>query len=810
MALIVLVGAAIIAFLLMFPPRRARVEAPFALITEGPGPGAVPGRFTASVDLFRDTRVTRGRLFAPPSDPTAAWPWQSEVDERNTCTGRPTLERNFGLGERFDAGGAADAEDQAYETRRAVALGAGEVLRFSPCVPEPPVPPPPEPTLPGETVVTFSFPPNVPLVPVNRPSDAGEMRLRFALGALPTAPEASWVDVRVLCVGADPSAKPTRRLPVVRGRWTDHDIALTPEICPGGPNVVAFNADAGPGTLTGAVLVAHPRLFYTPATPAPPRPNVVLINVDTLLPRTLGYMGATRGASPNLDRLAAEGISWDQTYANGNWSKPSHASFFTSQRPHDLGLKFWRNANDALEKGLWRGLQHRTLVHAFRDAGYFTYGAASNLFDSPVLPTGVDLGFERFTDNPTSMDHPLELIDDLERFLATQRDAPFFLFFNPETPHYKYRPPREYLWQTGGIQSADTLDWDLYFGEVAYADAYVGRLLALLDHYGMRENTLVMVTSDHGEQLSPELAQAVYLRDPFDPFDYYFKETTLFRHGLSPYDEEWHVPWIVRLPSAFGPTAAGTRIAAQVEVMDQAPTLLALAGLPPEPGFRGRVVYPQAPADTPALMEGRNFDAVRLPPWKYVRRVPGADLVSPVGKHAWRWAPESLFDLSSPEGERRDVAAEHPEQLARLRSTWHTLRGRPQNLWRLRLGADARPVSGEIDLGGDAPPLQFALDPKRTPELAFSADEAADLALTADCPHAAVRVGPLALPLAEGYPLRLGPDLARATRALTPPTPAGALQIWHTPVTDGGPETTDTGALGKDLQDALRAWGYAN
>lgn len=794
MALIVLVGVAIVAFLLMFPPRRARVEAPFAAIPEGPG--VVPGRFTASVDLFRDTLIVGDRGAA------SAWPWQSEADDAHRCGATASGERNVGLGERFDAGGAADAEDQAYEARRVVPVVDVTIRRctddlrtnVSNILP----PEAREGLAPGGDADADAF--GEPLLPPGAAAAAVGVELRFGLGALPGASVALRLTVEVDC-NAGPRA--TETFDVLPGRYADHHLALTDRACPDGPRAVRFKSSGAP------VLVAHPRLWYAPATPAPRRPNVVLVNVDTLLPRTLGYMGSPRGASPNLDRLVAEGISWDQTYANGNWSKPSHASFFTSQRPHDLGLKFWRNANDALEKGLWRGLQHRTLVHAFRDAGYFTYGAASNLFDSPVLPTGVDLGFERFTDNPTSMDHPLELIDDIERFLATQRDAPFFLFFNPETPHYKYRPPREYLMQTGGVRSADTLDWDLYFGEVAYADAYVGRLLALLDHYGMRENTLVMVTSDHGEQLSPELAQAVYLRDPFDPFDYYFKETTLFRHGLSPYDEEWHVPWIVRLPSAFGPTAAGTHIAAQVEVMDQAPTLLALAGLSPEPGFRGRVVYPQAPADTPALMEGRNFDAVRLPPWKYVRRVPGADLVSPVGTHAWRWAPESLFDLSSPEGERRDVAAEHPEQVARLRNTWRALRGQPQNLWRLRLGAEARPVTGEVRIG-DGEPLRFALDTKYTPELAFSASADAEVSLTADCPPAAVRVGPLALPLAEGFPLRLGVDLARASRALTPPPPTGALQLWHTPVTDGGPETTDTGALGKDLQDALRSWGYAH
>jgi arylsulfatase A-like enzyme len=797
MALIVLVGAVIIAFLLMFPPRRARVEAPFAPIPEGPGPGAVPGRFTASVDLFRDTLIVGERGGAAP------WPWQSDADDARRCGATPTGERNVGLGERFDSGAAADAEDQAYEARRVVSVTDVTVhrcaadLRTNAGNIAPPVML--EGLAPGGDADADAF--GDPLLPPGAASTAAGVELRFGLGALPTANAGLRLTVEVEC-NAGP--KVTQVFPVTPGRYTDHHVSLGDRACRDAPRAVRFKSSGAP------VLLAHPRLWYTPVTPAPRRPNVVLINVDTLLPRALGYMGSPRGASPNLDRLAAEGISWDQTYANGNWSKPSHASFFTSQRPHDLGLKFWRNANDALEKGLWRGLQHRTLVQAFRDAGYFTYGAASNLFDSPVLPTGVDLGFERFTDNPTSMDHPLELIDDIERFLATQRDAPFFVFFNPETPHYKYRPPREYLFQTGGVRSVDTLDWDLYFGEVAYADAYVGRLLALLDHSGLRENTLVMVTSDHGEQLSPELAQAVYLRDPFDPFDYYFKETTLFRHGLSPFDEEWHVPWIVRLPSAFGPTAAGTRIAAQVEVMDQAPTLLALAGLPAEPGFRGRVVYPQAPADTPALLEGRNFDAVRLPPWKYVRRLVGADLVSPVGKKVWRWAPESLFDLSSPEGERRDVAADHPEQLARLRETWRGLRGQPTNLWRVRLAAGAPPVSGEIAFGDAAPPVRFALDPKHTPELAFTADETADVSLTADCAPAAVRVGPLALPLAEGYPLRLGPDVARATRALTPPATAGALQIWHTPVTDGGPETTDTGALGKDLQDALRSWGYAH
>ena len=837
MGLTVLVGAAVIAFLLMFPPRKARLDAPFrtppataASVAAGSATVTAPAaRFTASVDLFRDTlvfgEVARGEQFR--------WPWQSDADDAHACRNIATGERNYALGERFDPGAASDAENLSYEARRAIAV---VVVTISRCATDrrteaaidPPLRHNPSPLAPSGplsfdgndfdgTVVGF----DEPLLPPGLAASRSPLELRFGLGALPSAPAGASLRVSVTC---NTGQKVTAEFPATPGRYSDHILRLEPRTCVDGPRGIRFTASNSP------VLLAHPRLWYTPARPAATHPNVVLVNVDTLLPAALGFMGGetarARGATPNLDRLAAEGISWDQTYANGNWSKPSHASFFTSVRPHDLGLKIWRNANDGLEQSLWRALRHRTLVQAFRDAGYFTYGAASNLFDSPVLPTGVDLGFERFTDNPASMDHPLELLEDLEDFLATQRDAPFFVFFNPETPHYKYRPPREYLFQTGGVKSLESLDWDLYVGEVAYGDAYVGRLLAMLDHYGLRENTLVMITSDHGEQLAGAHAQAVYLRDPFEPFAYYARDTTRFRHGLSPYDEEWHVPWLVRLPAG---AQAGTRIAAQVEVLDQAPTLLALAGLPPEPSFRGRTVFPQAPSDRPAFLEGRNFDAIRLPPWKYVRRLPGTDLVAPAGTTAWRHAPESLFDLSADPLELKDLAAERPDVLAEFRARWRALRGPPQALWRVRraeepgggtargragvpgLGeAHAAPLTGRVSVD-DAAPLAFELSSVR-PEFVFTAPEDAVVTLDAACAPNEVRIGALALPLVETLPARFGPTEARATLALTAPiAPQGArLLLWRTPLTDGGPETTDTGALGKDLQDALRSWGYAN
>jgi hypothetical protein len=215
------------------------------------------------------------------------------------------------------------------------------------------------------------------------------------------------------------------------------------------------------------------------------------------------------------------------------------------------------------------------------------------------------------------------------------------------------------------------------------------------------------------------------------------------------------------------------------------------------------VVFPTAPPDRPALLEGRNFDAIRLPPWKYIRRVPGTELIAPENTTKWRFAPESLYDLVNDPRELTDVAAENPHVLAQFRVLHQTLRGPPEVLWHVRT-APGSAIRGSVEVAG-RPPLTLG-----APDLVFRAPADAVIAVTATCAPGDVRVGAMNLPLAQAWPLTLGPNEARATLALGPPKPAGSLQIWQTPFTDGGPETTDTGVLGKDLESALRAWGYAH
>ncbi len=759
-------AAAAIALALMFPTRADRVNAPLRI-----EPLTRPALRVHARLLERVTEVEG--VAAASRDDFRRYPHQADPLALSVPIVLADHLRAVALGERYDVvGGPPKAADSSsYQGRYALWLPGGARAHVATDAPE------------------------------------GAL-LRLGLGRVAAvrgdARPPATVVLEQAC-GAAPRA--LVRWPVERWGWQDVEVAVP--ACADG--TLTFRAEGPPDA---HLLIAHPTL-WRPAGERPP--NVIVVNIDTLMPWALGLHGNDRGASPRLDALAREGVIFEHTFANGNWSKSSHASFWTSQLPGALGIRYWRSGNTPTELANWRRMRHRTLVHAFRDAGYNTFAAMSNVFASPFMPTGVDFGFERIQDDPRHMDHPLTLIDAIEDFLAREGDAPFFIFFNPETPHYKYRPPRDYLAQTG---LRGPLDRDLYLGEVAYADAYLGRLLDILERAGLAGNTLVLVTSDHGEQLDDAHAFAISARDDA-PYTYYLRETTRYRHGHSGFDEEIRVPWVMRLP---GRAHAGTRIAAQVQVLDQAPTLLKLVGLPAEPSFRGRAYDPAGPiADSPVLMQGRNLDAVRADGLKYVRRRPGADLVGPEGGDGpWTWQPEALYDLREDPDELRDVAAERPADVARMRALWQALRPDPPELWTLRLPArdepwvvDARgpvgpPLADRDDRAVVAQPggWRVVLPAPVPRELSFAAPPEARFRLhVAGAPR--LRGGALGLPFLEGPPVAIGPADAPSLLAVDDPGPAPEPVLWRRPLLDGGPESTSAAALGKDLEDALKAWGYA-
>jgi len=335
-------------------------------------------------------------------------------------------------------------------------------------------------------------------------------------------------------------------------------------------------------------------------------PNVLLVSIDTLRADHLEAYGYERRTAPALAALAEQGALFEDVVAVANWTLPTHASLFTGMTPRLHGVE---TKNDALAEGL------PTIVDRFEEAGYRTAGVYSNPFlDAKfgwarafdeyvhVKPGGYERAGEpigsKIGDRPrppglreedyfvdVTSPEVLELgLDVLRRHEAAGDEAPFFLFLHFNDVHSDYIPPEPFDWRhdpdyEGTLRAEryptnpdihrgmDPRDLEhvraLYDGEISWVDRHVGRVLEALDAMGARDDTLVVVTSDHGEG---------------------FYERRWKEHHYGLYRELLHVPWIVRWPGRIAP---GTRIERLVSQADIPPTILDLAGLEPLPTADG-------------------------------------------------------------------------------------------------------------------------------------------------------------------------------------------------------------------------------
>src|SRR5918993_3174992 len=311
--------------------------------------------------------------------------------------------------------------------------------------------------------------------------------------------------------------------------------------------------------------------------------NVVVISIDTLRRDHLAPYGATfeTGAA---SRLAREGVVFEHAVSQVPLTLPSHASLFTGQYPAHHGVR--DNGGFVLAN------EATTLAERFTAAGYGTAGFVS----AYVLHSswGIGQGHETYDDFFDYAGLENRSLTDVERPAAPVVDAalawlrqprrgerPFYLWMHIFDPHLPYEPPAEYR------QKAPTP----YAGEVMYADAQVGRLLDALDTMGVRRNTMVVYLSDHGESLGEH------------------GEPT---HGIFLYGATMDVPLIIAPPSV-GPlgsppvSLAGRRVRGLARLVDVAPTVLDLAGLPVPPGLDGASLLPvvaqeglSAPSPSPA------------------------------------------------------------------------------------------------------------------------------------------------------------------------------------------------------------------
>jgi arylsulfatase A-like enzyme len=305
------------------------------------------------------------------------------------------------------------------------------------------------------------------------------------------------------------------------------------------------------------------------------RPNVLLITMDTTRSDHLSVYGYDRPTSPHLELFAKEGVRFDLAYAPSATTGPSHASIFTSMYPiaHRVvknGLILGEELQTLAELLAMHGFQNAAIVSSFVLDAQFGYAQGFQRYDADFDPAtstmttdkweqfDVREGFDRRADETTRR---------AVHWLREERDAssPFFLFVHYFDPHTPYRPPEPYA--TTFARDTDdemALAIDAYDAEIAFTDHEIGRLLAALEELHLTADTLVIVTSDHGEGLG----------------QHGHKE-----HGVYIYEEAVRAVLLMRRP---GQLPSGLILSEPVELLDLAPTILDLLDLPAEQTHQGR------------------------------------------------------------------------------------------------------------------------------------------------------------------------------------------------------------------------------
>ena len=290
-----------------------------------------------------------------------------------------------------------------------------------------------------------------------------------------------------------------------------------------------------------------------------PSPNVVVITIDTLRADHLGCYGNQQIRTPNIDSLAADGVHFERAYTPVPVTLPAHTVLFTGTYPLLSGIHdFSANKLSPTQP---------TLASVLKEQGYTT-GA---VIGSAVLDSrfGLNRGFDFYYDhfdfnrlqesNLDEMERPGNVVADIALdWLAKHDKNKFFLWMHLYDPHFPYRPPEPYSEQYKNRP---------YDGEIAFADAQVGRLIRFLKDKGLYQNTIIVLTGDHGESLGEH------------------GEKT---HGFFIYNATLRIPVIFHLPGQ----KLGNRMSELVSLADLMPTVLQVLKVDVPSQVQGRNLLP--------------------------------------------------------------------------------------------------------------------------------------------------------------------------------------------------------------------------
>lgn len=393
---------------------------------------------------------------------------------------------------------------------------------------------------------------------------------------------------------------------------------------------------------------------------ADPRPNVLLITLDTLRADYLGCYGSPDVDTPHIDGLAREGVQFMRAVAPSQCTNPSHASIMTGLYLAEHGV--YDNATPLADEAV-------TLAELLQAEGYRTIAAVSARHLNPKN-SNFGQGFDAFLRcGPTEMAAG-KRNRKLFRAIRSAARHPFFAWVHYFDPHGDYAPPMPFDTRypvTDLYDPVEARPWmdlsekrlrpgsvdpdqviPLYKGEISYLDSEIGQLLGLLEENGLLRQTLVVLVADHGESMTE-------------------KGIHFCHAGL--YNQVLHVPLLLRWP---GRLPSGQRVLWPVSPVDILPTLLQLLDLQLPERMSGVSLLPaiEDPGhrpDRPLFSEavGGVIRSVHLDGYKFIKAYPGKDW-SVTGDHLYR-------PFGDDYREEQDLLAGDPERAAlmeRLLATW--------------------------------------------------------------------------------------------------------------------------------------------
>lgn len=431
------------------------------------------------------------------------------------------------------------------------------------------------------------------------------------------------------------------------------------------------------------------------------RPHILFVVLDSARPEWLSCCACPRETSPNIDQVAAQAMVFETAISPSSWTFPVMASVFTGMLPAKHG---------GHDQHLFLDSPYRTMAEIFTQHGYDTAAFADIPYVGPL--TKLDRGFRTMSNLQAKEVQPFSkllkatgrlhrvlsrrycktgqtpvVLGEAMHWLTRERDPrkPFLLYIHSDETHAPFLPPGRYRKRftdlsvsqmhatnkdkqkyVAGLETMTNKErqdlWNLALAEVAYFDEWLGRLFDLLRRQGLYDDTVIVITADHGENMS---------------------EHGLLRHAMCLYDTLLHVPLIVKPPGKGGPQK---RVPEMVQLIDLLPTLMRMADIKEpeaEAEFQGRDLLARvAQQDFPSFVVSELYPPANAAMWE--KKVPHfatkfreryyrirRSIRTSTHKYIWASAGEhELYDLGTDPaeecnliGQRGDLAAELHRQL---------------------------------------------------------------------------------------------------------------------------------------------------